>query len=48
MDLTDHRAIEIRSFIKKVNGTLTNEMKIEQFCIGMDYIQEISKKSFLN
>jgi hypothetical protein len=48
MDLTDHRTLEIRSHIKKVNGLSSNDMKMEQFCIGMDYIQEISKNSFLN
>jgi hypothetical protein len=47
MDLTDHRNLEIRSYIKKVSGTSSSDMNIEQFCIGIDYIQEISKNLFL-
>ena len=47
MDLTDHRNLEIRSYIKKVSGSTSSDMNMEQFCIGIDYIQEISKTVFL-
>jgi hypothetical protein len=47
MDLTDHRNLEIRSYIKKVSGSRSNDMNMEQFCIGIDYIQEITKKYVL-
>jgi hypothetical protein len=47
MDLTDHRNLEIRSYIKKVSRSSSNDMNMEQFCIGIDYIQELTKNLFL-